>query len=67
MPSGVYERVNSKKSRKLVEEVALLLSQDKATHKDFFFDVSRALLKHGYHLEAHQKGIGGTLILIVKD
>lgn len=52
---------------KLVEEVATLLAQDAATHQDFFGNLADILAENGYILEAHQRGIGGAYLQLVKQ
>ena len=54
-------------SRRHVNKVVDLLADKKATHANFFFEVSEALKAYGYTLKAHQRGVGGTHIVVVKN
>lgn len=58
--------MSSKADSKFVTKVAEALANEKAMHANFFYDLARALEKRGYALEAHQRGVGGTHIVLVK-
>ena len=51
----------------LATAVAKLLACDEATDSDFMFLVADELHKLGYNLEAHQRGIQGTHLIITKE
>ena len=54
-------------NKRHVNKVVELLLDPKATHANFFFEVAQALQAHGHSLEAHQRGVGGTHIVVVKN
>lgn len=50
---------------KVIEGVATLLCQGAvADDPDFFVKLAAEMERRGYTLEAHQKGVQGTLILV---
>ena len=52
--------------KRLADAVAGLLSQEGTTHPEFMWEVNQALEKRGYVISAHQRGIGGTHLLVRK-
>lgn len=50
---------------KLVSGVADLLCQKAATHVDFFGALYEEMLRRGYSIECHQRGVMGTFVQVV--
>jgi hypothetical protein len=51
---------------RLIGQVAKLLMCEDATHPDFFTHLVQYMDVKGYKLEAHQRGIGGTYLVLKK-
>jgi len=53
-------------NRKLVKIVATLLCQEDVTHPAFFWELTEVMRSRGWELQAHQRGIHGTYLHLVK-
>ncbi len=54
------------KDYKLYESISLILCQMRCTSPSFFEELIEDMNRRGYTIEAHQRGINGTYLKIVK-
>lgn len=50
----------------IIEGIAILMAQPICEHQDFFTRLATALHQRGYYISAHQRGVHGTELKIVK-
>ena len=50
-----------------IDQIADLLAHPQSTRPDFFFRLARAMLLRGYTLQAQQRGISGTHIVLIRN